>query len=406
MLFRSLNVLSYQYVAYLLFYLFSAIAMIKNGLLKSIDKRQFIMKNKVIRILMFLLIVVNIIFAYDKQLTFMIVVLSFIPFSIYMYIIKTLKVESRKKFFDKVIYTICLSVAVGSIPDVVFFTVNWIKGNRGIRGYGPLTGNYIMIFVLIALVLCLNKWVKEKKVTNKWLMLGLSLFCIIITQGSRGGFFTFISIMIAFLIFDFKNWRRYLPIFLIGVSFLFYNVSNRPEVVDDSNINEIKEVIIDKDINSSSFDTSKLIVKIINSQSATRQRIWRATINISLDYPYFGIGLGNLKYLYNDYSEVKRGYTDAHNLFLNMSSEIGFPFMILGIILICYIGIIELIKYFRTKDYIMKLNRLTMVIICGAIFLYGNLTGIALQLSVEVYSFNAIFIFMLLLTYRDCVEVE
>lgn len=399
-----IGILDYQYIVYIIFYLTSAAAMIKNNLLKNIDKSKFIMKNKGIRILILIFVVINIIFAYDKQLTFMIVTLSFLPFSIYMYIVKTLVVESRKSFLDKVIYTICLSISIASIPDIIFFVLNWIDGNMGLRGYGPLTGNYILIFVLIALVISLTKWVKEKNLKNKWLILVILLFCIIITQVSRGGFFSFIAIMVAFLAFNIKNWKKYLPIFLIGVSFLSYNVNNRNEVAIDSNINEIKEILIDKKMEPTSADTNELISRVLNSQSALRQVIWKATINISVDYPYFGVGLGNLKYFFNDYTSGKKGYTDAHNLFLNMSSELGFPFMILNLILLIYIAISELIKYFKTKDYKMKLNRLSIVIICGTIFLYGNLTGIPLQLTTEVYSFNAIFIFMILLTYRDCIE--
>ena len=405
-----MNMLEYQYIIYIIFYLTSAIAMLKNGVLSKIDKSKLVLRNKIIRMLMFLLLVCNIVFAYDKSLTFLIVTLSFLPFSIYMYIIKTLKVDDRKKFFENIIYTLCLSCVIISIPDLIFFIINWIGGERGARSFGPLTGNYILIYDLIALVLCLNKFVKEEKLKNKWTVLIIALLVFISSQISRGGFVTFISIMIILIVFNIKSWKRYLPIFLIGVCCLTYNVFNRPDVVQDTYINEAKDIIKNKeniDVKDH-FSTSEndLIVKILSSQSGDRQAIWKTTIDISGDYPYFGVGLGNLKYFYDDYTTGKKGYSDAHNLFLNISSELGIPFMILSIILLLYIGIDEFIKFIKTRNEEMRLNRLTLVVLCVAIFLYGNLTGIALQLTVEVYSFTQIFVLMALLTYRDCIEVR
>lgn len=404
-----LNMLDYQYIAYIIFYLISAIAMLKNGVLKNIDKSKLVVKNKKIRILMLLLLVCNIIFAYNRQLTFMIVTLSFLPFSIYMYIIKTVKVESGKKFFDEIIYIICLACVVISIPDLIFFIINWIGGSRGTRGFGPLTGNYVLTYDLIALIICLNKLVKEEKLKNKWTLLVISLLICISTQISRGGYVTFVAIMIILIVFNIKNWKRYLPILLIGASCLTYNIFNRPDVVQDTYINDAKKIISDDEcIKKEDYSTSDnaLILKIVDSQSGLRKDIWKATIDISGDHPYFGVGLGNLTYFFDQYTTGKKGYSDAHNLFFNISSELGIPFMILSIILLFYIGIDEFIKFFKTRDKEMKLNRLTMVVLCVAIFLYGNLTGIALQLTVEVYSFTQTFILIALLTYRDCLELK
>lgn len=398
--------LNSQCLIYIAFYAISAAAMLKNNILKNIDKDKLLIKNKAIRILMAILLVVNIIFAYNKQITFMIVMLSFLPFAIYMYVIKTLKVQSRKEFLDKVIYSIVLGCVISSIPDLIFFLINWMQGQRGLRGFGPLTGNYILMYDLVALVIVLNKWVKIKEFKNKWTVLLISLLLIISTQGSRGGYFTFIAIMILVTIFNFRNWKRYIPIFMICISFLTFNVMSRPEVVTDDNI---QQIVNEEDKKPQTTETDQgdgILVQIINTQSYTRQIIWRATGEITMDYPYTGVGMGNLKYFFDDYTTGKKGYTDAHNIFLNLSSEIGLPFMVLFLILLVTIGLGEFIRFFKTTDKNMKLNRLTIVVICVVLFLYGNLTGITLQQTAEIYCFTDIFILMALLTYRDCIEVN
>lgn len=405
-----LSLLDYQWLVYVCFYVVSAIALIKNGVIERIKNNNVKTKNKIIRILLSLFLVINVFFAFNKQLSFMVVTLSFLPFAIYLYIIKRIDIQPRKVFMDKVLYSVSLSCVLSSLPDLLFFIMYWLQGDRGRRGFGPLTGNSILMYDLIFLALILNKVVKEKKILNKWTYIMIPLLVVISTQISRGALLTFVPILGAYLIFNFKNWKIYVPILLIVTSLLSFNVMNRRDVAEDASLNELKDIIISDDVDADSDSDlgssplGNVILKIINSQSQSRQVIWKATINITKDYPYTGVGIGNLQYFYDDYASIKRGYTDAHNLMLNMSCEIGIPFMILAMILLIWIAINEFIKFFKEKNTDVKLNRLTMVIICGAIFVYGNLTGIALQQSNEIYSFTVTFVLMFLLMYRDCIE--
>lgn len=405
-----LSLLDYQWLLYLGFYLISGIALIKNGVIKRINNNRFKMKSKLIRIVLVLLLVVNVIFAFNKQLSFMIVTLSFLPFAIYFYLIKVIEIKPREVFMDKVLYSVSLSCVLSSLPDLVFFVLYWLQGERGIRGFGPLTGNYILMYDLIFLVLILNKLVKEKKLLNKWTYILIPLLVVISTQVSRGALLTFVPIMVAYIVFNYKNWKIYIPILIVVTILLTVNVMNRKDVANDSSLGELKDIIVaddvkvelDEDIQSNAL--GNVLLKIINSQSQSRQVIWKAAINITKDYPYTGVGIGNLQYFYNDYASIKRGYTDAHNFMLNMSCEIGMPFMILTMVLLIWIALAEFVKFFKEKNPDIKLNRLSIVIICGAIFVFGNLTGITLQLTNEIYSFTSIFVLMFLLMYRDCVE--
>ena len=116
------------------------------------------------------------------------------------------------------------------------------------------------------------------------------------------------------------------------------------------------------------------------------------------------MGIGNFKYFYQEYSGSERPYSDAHNIFLNMSTELGVPFMILGMILLVIVGLTSLINYFKNKDNRLKKSYLALMTIAGIVLVYGNLTGIAFQTTNEIYSFTPTFIFTFILLYRDYIE--
>lgn len=409
-----LDLLKYQWILYISFYIVSALALIRNKLISKINIKNIKTNNKYIKITLILLLVVNIVFAYNKLLSFMIIMLSFVPFITYMLIIKAIEPSERQKLMDKVLFSVSFGCLISSMPDLLFFFMNWMMGRRGIRGFGPFAGNYILVYDLIILVIALNKVVKYKSIKNKWNIILLGLLIVISTQVSRGAFFTFIAIMVAYIIFNFKNYKLYLPIFLIVTCLLGYNVMNRADVANDTSINEIKDILVndkqheeleeEQEIIENVEDKSNILIKLINTQSITRQAIWKATLNITYDYPYTGIGIGNLQYFFDDYTTGKKGYADAHNFMLNMSCELGVLFMALAMLLLIISGVVEFIKFFKEKNSNIKLNRLSFVIICGVIFAYGNLTGIALQLTNEVYSFVSTFILIFVLFYRDVIE--
>lgn len=407
---NRLNLLSLQWAVYLLFYILTTIALMYNGLFKKIDLKNIIIKDKIIRGLLLVLLIANIIFAYNKTLTFMIIALSFIPFILYFIIIKAVKLNNKKDFYNKVLVAFTVGCIASSLPDVIIFIYTWISGNKSIRLFGPLGSNFILIYDLLLYVIVIAKWVKNKEIKSYWTILVISLSIIISMQMSRGALISFVAIIITYLIFNPSNWKKYISIGLIFGTILTANVFSRKDVSSDESLKELGEAITsteDGDATNIALGEdglSKIIMKIIDSQSRTRQVIWKTGIAVSKDYPTTGVGLGNFKYFFNEYSGTKKDYSDAHNLYLNMSSELGTPFMLLGLLLHIIIGVGSLIKFFMEKDKNKKNNYLSLMIIAGVVLVYGNFTGLAFQTTNLIYSFTPTFIILFVLFYRDYIQ--
>lgn len=402
-----IGLLDYQWIFYTVFYIISLIALIKNKVHKSIKFKNLIIKNKILRITLFILLIVSSCFAYDKQLSFMIVLLSFVPFSIFFILIKALDIENKKKLLNNVFLSIALGCIVSSIPDILYFILLWASGNKASRIYGPLGSNFILIYDLIIYSVLLAKWLKERNLKNIWTVLVVAMSLIISMQLSRGALISFFAILIIFFIFDIKSYKRIIPIMLIFGTILTYNVMGRADVAQDTTIQEAHEIISgnkDQELEMNIGSTGDLIVKIIKSQSKTRQILWETGIRISMDYPYTGVGIGNYKNFYQEYSGSNRPYSDAHNILLNMSSEIGTPFMVISILLILIIGFGALVQYFNRDKKNIKKNNIAIMAVIGVILIYGNLTGISFQTTNEIYSFTPTFIIIFMLFYRDYIN--
>ena len=77
--------------------------------------------------------------------------------------------------------------------------------------------------------------------------------------------------------------------------------------------------------------------------------------------------------------------------------------MILSLLLMIKLGIDMLVGYFKNKGS-SRITYLAGGICLIAFFLYGNLTGIALNFSIEVYSFTSTFIILFMLFYMDSIK--
>lgn len=400
-----LGLLQFQWVVYAGFYIISVIALIKNGLLQSIRKKNIIVKNKIIKGTMLVLLIISSCLAFDRLLSLKIILLSFIPFGLYILILKAIEIRDKKKFLNDVLFAVCLGCIMSSIPDVLYFFMTWMGGNKNIRIFGPIGSNFVLIYDLIILPVLIAKWINEKTVKNVWTILVLSMCFIVSMQLSRGAWINFIAVFVIYLIFDIKNWKKYLPLLVVFGTILTYNVMARPDVKSDSNLQEIQDVIVGNEVNDlGESGSNKLLKKLIESQSKNRQVIWKSAIGMTKEHPYTGVGIGNFKYFFEEYSGSPKAYSDAHSIILNMSSEIGVPFMVLSIILTITIGIRALINYFRCKKRRDKVNNIAIICMVIVFILYGNLTGTSFQTTSEIYSFTPTFIILFGLFYVDYIE--
>ncbi len=402
-----LGLLQLQWVVYVGFYIISAIALIKNGLLKSIRKENIFVKDKIIKSILLILLIIGSSLAFNKLLSFKIVLLSFIPFGVFILILKSIEVTDKKKFFSNILFAVCLGCIVSSIPDLLYFFMTWLGGNKNIRIFGPIGSNFILIYDLIIFPILIAKWINEKSLKNVWTILVISMCFIISMQLSRGAWINFIAVFVIYIVFDIRNWKRYIPLLLIFGVILTYNVLDRPDVKSDSSLQEIQDVIVGNkvpDVNLGERGPGKLVIKLIESQSKNRQIIWKSALGMTKDHPYTGVGIGNFKYYFEEYSGNQKEYSDAHSIIFNMSSELGVPFTVLSIILTITIGIRALINYFRCKDRRVKVNNIAIMCMITVFILYGNLTGISFQTTNEIYSFTPTFIILFGLFYVDYVE--
>lgn len=401
-IFLRMGLLDKQWIFYTLFYLGALCILIKNGLFSRINKVKVEFKNKYLRLALIVLLIINVFFAYDKQLAFMIVSLSFLPFILLFYIIQSSYFEDRERFYNRIISSAALGALLSGMPDLLYYFITLLSGTNG-RLFGPLGSNAIITYILIMFIIILNKWVKEKGIKNIWTIYLIGYILVMSIQESRGALVAIFGTFIVYLIFDIKNWKKYIAVYFLVGAMLFSNVSSRPDVSHD--VNDVIEITHNNKNNNNDVEVNSkdILMKIIDSQSRNRQILWTAGLDMTKDYKFTGVGIGNFKLFYNEYSGSNRPYSDAHNILLNLSSELGLPFMIISLLLMIKIGIDMLIGYFKNKGNV-RLTYLAGGVCLIAFFLYGNLTGIALHFTVEVYSFTSAFIILFMMFYFDSIK--
>ena len=107
----------------------------------------------------------------------------------------------------------------------------------------------------------------------------------------------------------------------------------------------------------------------IRFTSNTRTIISKDTLNISKDFPFFGVGLGNFQYIYPKYTTLKYTgvYTHAHNDYMEMLADTGWPGAILFFGGIVFLLIKTLMLWYRRRDPFVV--GLTLGGVTGAVFI-------------------------------------
>ena len=401
-IFHRLGLLDEQWIFYTIYYIVILLFLIKNGMFKRININKNVIKNKYIRLILIAMIIINVFFAFNKQLSLMIILLSFVPFIFLFYVVRTSQFNNKKEFYNKVLEASILGCLISLLPDFAYYMLSLLKGGTD-KLYGPFGSNAILAYSLLLFVIALGKWAKEDGIKNRWTLYVIAFSLSIGIQRSRGALVAIFSIFILYLVFNIKNWKKYGVVFLVVGIMVSGNVASRPDVANDNTINEINTIIEKPSSSKEKGKAKQVILKIIDSQSRTRQIIWKSALEITNDYTYTGVGLSNFKYFFNEYSGTTKSYIDAHNLLLNFSAELGVPFMVMALILIIKIGIDALIGYFKSKGN-MKITYLSLGIAVAIFFIYGNLTGIAFNFTGEIYSFSSTFIMLFILFYMDYIN--
>ena len=107
----------------------------------------------------------------------------------------------------------------------------------------------------------------------------------------------------------------------------------------------------------------------IRFTSNSRTIISKDTLNISKDFPFFGVGLGNFQYIYPKYTTLKYTgvYTHAHNDYMEMLADTGWPGAILFFGGIVFLLIKTLMLWYKRRDPFV--TGITLGGVTGAVFI-------------------------------------
>jgi len=175
--------------------------------------------------------------------------------------------------------------------------------------------------VFLALAIFYNEQ-KGKKIFF-WVLGGLALLGAVLS-GSRGVWLSFIPVLaLAIYLFFWKRTDRLLTkkalvalllfagVFLISCFYapLYYKAQSLQGNID-------KEAL-------SLFDRAKSISDLDELSNKSRLQIWGASLKSILAHPLLGVGLGNYVTVLNEDASAAKQGASAHNLYLDIATEIG-----------------------------------------------------------------------------------
>ena len=124
----------------------------------------------------------------------------------------------------------------------------------------------------------------------------------------------------------------------IGVSMSF------PEMIPESVRSRVGKLPWAENI----YDDS--LTARIDKSIEQRFVLWRAGVEMSLDSPLFGVGLGNFSEMVDQYTEVplpEDSPRDAHSAYLLTAAELGIPMLIAMVIVLLWLGASTVVLYFK-----------------------------------------------------------
>ena len=260
----------------------------------------------------------------------------------------TLDIINKNKinlFVNTIIYGNLIYAFLGII-------IKFMGGPNYITGNGTATVAAFNIFLFTAMIL------EDFNIKYQKYICGfgsLSYLYILFTTNSRGAvlaFFISLFFFIGFIVYynlNNENYKRLITIFLIIL------ILSTPFLLPDR--------LIDK------FDNLSNIYA--HNSLKTRIVMWESAIDMTIENPILGVGVGNYRIHYLDFldndSEIKlskasRQHDHPHNMFLFISSEQGIPSLVIFLIMVFISIKISLYNIFKNKPF-SKNNLLAIVLL-------------------------------------------
>ena len=177
----------------------------------------------------------------------------------------------------------------------------------------------------------------------------------------------------ALYVLQFKHSDRQiikLTLFSIGLFFLMFIVSSfYPPILYKFQSLQENSTYVSESLGF--FERAKSISDITEVSNKGRLEIWRKTISSISEHPLLGVGIGNFPIvLGEDISSVKRG-ASAHNLYLDIFSEMGIFGLLVFLLLIFEILQTSWRVFKRNSDNLFKLFALAFGVYAIWIFAYS-----------------------------------
>lgn len=292
---------------------------------------------------------------------FLVIIVVGLPFSIYQYsslvhfleiflmiystyILALNVVIVQSSQFNSVVFSVVSSMFILSLVSI--FSPRYVGGRvTAVYAYDP---NDFALYLIMAcsLVLPAVRHLRRFARISSYFVFALCLVSIYLTF-SRGGALALLAVVLCGFNFNWKNivLRVVLLAIVVGLGMLF---------VDSTSLGRFSSLgSLENDYN-------------IHAQEG-RVAVWMRGLTIVLDNPLFGVGLASFR---NAEATLHEGgkWSDAHNSFIQVASELGIPglFVFIRMLYSAYI----LAKPVCSSDWLGKGIRLALVAyVVGGFFL-------------------------------------
>ena len=217
----------------------------------------------------------------------------------------------------------------------------------------------LAMFVMLGLVVPTAVWLKKKN-RKEFLIITIG-FLALIFSGSRGVWLSAVGVVVVLGgIWMFMRWKKYEKNYaffaknLIALFVLFW-ILFLPASIISSLTQRAQGGIAD------SFTGIKRVRSITNLEEVSnrsRLQIWKAAIGTIVDRPVFGVGPGNFSVALGEDISASRKGASAHNLYLDIASEMGLPGLLLFLLLIGHILYRAISSIFTTKNLESRIENL------------------------------------------------
>jgi O-antigen ligase len=272
-----------------------------------------------------------------------------------------LKINSRKKIKEKIIYSYFISAGLVSLISLIYATLGFFTYDHRLKGFYS-SPNYLAMYlapaVIIGLYILATKLVKsfDGKLINsikffEYYFL-VSLFSLILAA--------------FYLTYSYATWISITIALLIGLVLRSGLINNRKVIY---------LILITFLVLATQIQNPKFINQFSDRSSwQSRIMIWKSGLKIAVDNPVLGIGPGNFQNKYLDYQKYFSPYLEwavpqPHNLYLAFWLESGIIGLFSFIIIIAYWLVQIIHKILKSKsEFELLLATIVIYVLLNGLF--------------------------------------